>query len=186
MRHVRPSLALKFALALALMPLPSMAASQGQAYAADRAEIENLAARYLFALDGRDADTYASTFTKDGILVYAAGELQGRDAIRDMVNSLRARAEEAQKKDTSKLRPARGRHNITNLIVEVDGDKATAKSYWTSVNNNNPERRAQISAYGHYEDQLVKVDGKWLFSRREIFNEQLDHRAAPGAPSGSW
>ena len=37
-------------------------------YADDRAEIEDLQARYLFALDFRDPDLYVSTFTEDGIL----------------------------------------------------------------------------------------------------------------------
>ncbi|MEO5597256.1 MAG: nuclear transport factor 2 family protein [Novosphingobium sp.] len=42
-------------------------------YADDRAEIEDLMARYLFALDFFDADTYADTFTQDGVLDWAMG-----------------------------------------------------------------------------------------------------------------
>lgn len=37
-------------------------------YAEDRAAIEHLMARYLFALDFFDADAYASCFTEDGVL----------------------------------------------------------------------------------------------------------------------
>ena len=37
-------------------------------YGEDRAEIEDLQARYLFALDFHDPDLYVSTFTEDGVL----------------------------------------------------------------------------------------------------------------------
>jgi hypothetical protein len=36
-----------------------------------------------------------------------------------------------------------------------------------------------VLAYGHYEDELRKVDGKWLFSRRAIYNEILEGREGP-------
>lgn len=41
------------------------------------------------------------------------------------------------------------------------------------MGNGNPERRAQLNSFGHYEDELVKVDGQWLFSLRKIYNEQV-------------
>ena len=37
--------------------------------------------------------------------------------------------------------------------------------------NNNPERKSIFDGYGHYEDELVKVNGQWLFSKRRIYNE---------------
>jgi hypothetical protein len=30
---------------------------------------------------------------------------------------------------------------------------------------------------GHYVDELVKRDGKWLFKTRQVFNESLQNRA---------
>jgi len=51
-------------------------------YAEDRAEIEDLQARYLFALDFHDSDLYVSTFTPDGTLGYGSGDVKGRGAIR--------------------------------------------------------------------------------------------------------
>ena len=46
-------------------------------YAEDRAAIEDLQARYLFALDFHDPDLYVSTFTEDGILDYGSGDVKG-------------------------------------------------------------------------------------------------------------
>ena len=47
-------------------------------YGDDRAAIEDLQARYLFALDFHDPDLYVSTFTEDGVLDYGSGEVKGR------------------------------------------------------------------------------------------------------------
>jgi ketosteroid isomerase-like protein len=160
-----------------LLTAGSVLADDGN-YAEDRARIEDLQARYLFALDFRDPDAYAETFTEDGVLDYGAGELKGRDAIRDMVAGMRASASEQAAADDSGLRPAAGRHNIANIVIEVNGDTAVSTSYWFQMGNANPERAAQLNSFGHYEDELVKVDGEWLFSKRKIYNEQIAEWAA--------
>jgi hypothetical protein len=56
-------------------PLSSYAQTRAvSSYAEDRAAIEDLQARYLFALDFHDPDLYVSTFTEDGVLDYGSGE----------------------------------------------------------------------------------------------------------------
>jgi hypothetical protein len=30
---------------------------------------------------------------------------------------------------------------------------------------------------GHYEDELVKQNGKWLFKKRKVFNESQQNKA---------
>ena len=150
----------------------STASAEG-GYAEDRALIEDLQARYLFALDFRDADAYAATFAEDGILDYGAGQIKGREAIREMVAGMRRNAEAQRAQDTSGLRPAAGRHNISNIVLEIDGNRAVGTAYWFHMGNANPERAAQLNSFGHYEDELVKVDGEWLFSKRKIYNEQV-------------
>src|ERR1041385_6594307 len=54
-------------------------------YGEDRAEIEDLQARYLFALDFHDPDLYVSTFTEDGILDVGDGPIKGRQAIKETI-----------------------------------------------------------------------------------------------------
>lgn len=163
-------------LALSGFALPSAFAADS--YAEDRAEIENLQARYMFALDFQDPDEYAAVFTEDGVLDYGAGKIRGREAIAGMIAGMRENAERQRAQDTSGLRPARGRHNITNIVIEVDGNRATATAYWFHMGNDNPERAAQLNSFGHYEDELVKVDGQWLFSLRKIYNEQVEEWVA--------
>jgi hypothetical protein len=153
-------------------------------YADDRAAIEDLQARYMFALDFHDLDTYVSTFTEDGILDIIGMKAQGRDEIRKLVGGPREVAPEnapegksagEQKETTEEAAsyPATGRHNITNIVLKIDRDKAVGRAYWFHYGNNNPERKAQLDSYGYYEDELVKVDGQWLFSKRVIYNEQV-------------
>lgn len=147
-------------------------------YAEDRALIEDLQARYMFYLDSGDIDKYLTTFTPDGVLDIGDGEIRGYDAIRKILGGM---PKQAPSKDAPKLRPAAGRHNITNIVIKVEGDRAYGRAYWFHYGNNNPQRSATFDSYGHYEDEMVKMKGQWLFSKRRIYNEQVDKWAAkPG------
>ena len=149
-------------------------------YAQDRAEIEDLQGRYLFALDWQDPALYASTFTEDGVLIWAGGTVTGRQAIVEEMREARA-VDARATAGTAPLRPARRRHFVSNLVLRIEGDRATSRAFWFEFNNDMRDRRPYLGAYGHYEDQLRRVDGRWLFTRRQIFNEQRDNMAASDA-----
>jgi len=167
--------------AMLLVFAASSASVQQSSYAEDRALIEDLQARYMFALDNGDVPTYLSTFTKDGVLDIGDGPIKGHDAIAKIIGGMPNRKEAA---DAPKLRRATGRHNITNIVIKVDGDKAVGRAYWFHYGNNNPQRTPTLDSYGHYEDDMIKVDGNWLFTRRLIVNEQVEKWASkPGNPA---
>jgi hypothetical protein len=149
-------------------------------YAEDRAAIEDLQARYLFALDFHDPDLYVSTFTEDGVLDYGSGDVKGRQAIKDVIAKMPAPAAVAGK------RVGAARHNISNIVIKVEGNKATGRSYWFHYSNDNPDRRGVFDGFGHYEDELIKVNGKWLFTKRTIFNEGRDEWAYKGVKNPAW
>ncbi len=149
-------------------------------YAEDRAAIEDLQARYLFALDFHDPDLYVSTFTQDGVLDYGSGDVKGRQAIKDVIAKMPNPA------PTAGLRPAAARHNISNSVIKVDGDKAFGRSYWFHYSNDNPQRKGVFDGFGHYEDELVKNNGKWLFTKRKIYNEGRDEWAYKGGKNPAW
>lgn len=158
--------------------------AKSASYGDDRALIEDLQARYMFALDFKDVERYVMTFTEDGVLDIGDGEMRGRAAIRKILDRMPETQAPAGAKEASKLRPATGRHNISNIVVKIDGDKATGRAYWFHYGNDNPQRTPGLDSYGHYEDEMVKVDGVWLFSKRKIYNEQVEKWAAkPGNPS---
>ena len=154
--------------------------STQSSYADDRAAIEDLEARYMFALDFKDPETYGSTFTPDGVLDYGP-VVKGRDAIKKVIAEMGQRAADQAAKDTSGLWPSVGRHNISNIVIKVDGDHATGRAYWFHYNNNTPKRAGVLDAFGIYEDDMVKVDGKWYFSKRKIYNEQVKDWIYTGA-----
>jgi hypothetical protein len=149
-------------------------------YGDDRAAIEDLQARYLFALDFHDPDLYVSTFTEDGVLDYGSGDVKGRQAIKDVIARMPKPAAVAGKRDGA------ARHNISNIVIKVDGNKAKGVSYWFHYSNDNPERRGVFDGFGHYEDELVKVNGKWLFTKRKIYNEGRDEWAYKGGKNPAW
>ncbi len=86
-------------------------------YGEDRAAIEDLQARYLFALDFHDPDLYVSAFTPVGVLDYGSGEVKGREAIKEVI------ARMPKPVATPGLRTPAARHNISNIVIKVDGDK---------------------------------------------------------------
>ena len=67
------------------LALTSMTSRAAGSYADDRSEIEDLQARYLFALDFRDPDLYVSTFTEDGVLDVGSGAIKAREAIKQTI-----------------------------------------------------------------------------------------------------
>ncbi len=178
MRHIDMARLAILGLALSTPPALVWAAQHGQEmhvygpnYGNDRAEIEDLMNRYLFAFDWQDADAYAATFTEDGILDFAGGREQGHEELRKVMTDMAVR-EKAKADASFPHHRHRVRHYVTNLVLEVDGDTARSSSYWWEFNNDARAGRPYLGTYGHYEDELVKVGGRWLFKHRRIYNEE--------------
>jgi len=171
----------RFSASRSTSPVSSYAQTRPvSSYPEDRAAIEDLQARYLFALDFHDPDLYVSTFTEDGVLDYGSGDVKGRQAIKDVIARMPNPAPVAGR------RAAAARHNISNIVIKVDGDKAVGASYWFHYSNDNPDPRGVFDGFGHYEDELVRVNGKWLFSKRKIYNEGRDEWAYKGGKNPAW
>lgn len=120
----------------------------------DKEEIRELLARYCFALDADEFDAMAALFTPDGVWETAFGTGTGRAGIV------------AQARSIAKGDRPRRVHLTTNIVIELDGDTATARSNWVLFQNT-PDGPA-IGSGGAYFDRLVKVDGKWFFRHRTI------------------
>jgi len=143
-------------------------------YGQDRAEIEDLMARYLFAIDYFDWDAYVATFAEDGELEFASGKSVGRDAIRAAVTSFSTGI--ARFYHTGDGKPAILRHVILQSSIRVEGDRAWGRSLWLEMANHGPEDTMKMGTYGIYEDEFKKVDGHWLIARRNVLNEFIPNR----------
>ncbi len=165
------------------LPMTQAAAQQTYdvQYAVDRAEIEDLMARYLFAIDYFDWDAYVGTFAEDGELEFASGTSHGRDGIRDAVTSFSERI--GQFYHTEDGKPALLRHVILQSSIRVEGDKAWGRTLWVEMANNGPKDAMKMGTYGIYEDEFTKASGHWLIKKRRVLNEFLKGRqSGPGNP----
>lgn len=120
-------------------------------------------------------------------LDYGNGDVKGREAIIKVIAGMpQNRPPAPPAPGQPALRPAAGRHQITNIVIKVEGNKATSRSSWFHVGNDNPQRANTIGGFGHYEDDLVKVNGKWFFTKRKIYNEGNANWQYKGTGNPAW
>lgn len=60
------------------------------------------------------------------------------------------------------------KHQITNTLIEIDGDTAAARSYF-SVLQARPELPLQPVMAGRYHDRFERIDGRWRYADHVIF-----------------
>jgi ketosteroid isomerase-like protein len=163
----------KLSLILLLLGLSTLAHAD---YANDRAAIEDVSNRYMIAVDSGDIDTVMATWADDGVLEWVFGVEHGKDAIRKAMSNFGGAAAIRNIPAGATTR-TRTQHFILNHIITVNGDTATTVAYWFNLTNGTPQKDVQPMYFGHYEDELAKVNGKWLFKKRKVFNESQQNRA---------
>ena len=119
----------------------------------DADEIRNTIARFAQCLDDRRFREFSETFAENG----AFGERKGRQAIYDWIST----AELATRPELKR------KHAIVNVIVEVDGDRASSTSdlvMFDQVADGPVTIRT-----GRYTDELARQgDGRWLITLRNL------------------
>jgi len=118
-------------------------------------EIEKLKARYADAVDGgwtgvtpHDADAVLELFTEDGAWESGAfGGGQGHAGIREFMLTGAAIVPFAF-------------HHISNPMIEVSGDRATAR--WHALLAVTAEDRATLHV-GVYDDRMLRTEDGWRF-----------------------
>jgi uncharacterized protein (TIGR02246 family) len=136
----------------------------------DREEIRRLLVAYAAALDARDLHAYAQLFARDGEWIGGTGHGRTPDGIRRMLEERLAPNPPAP--------GATPRHVLTNVEIDLDGDRATARSQFTLVARA-PGDVPTTALQGHYEDRLVREDGRWRFADREAHVDIPDRPLAP-------
>jgi 3-phenylpropionate/cinnamic acid dioxygenase small subunit len=75
----------------------------------------------------------------------------------------------------------RTKHVTTNLMIDVAGDAATARSYFT-VLQATPALPLQVIVAGRYHDRFARADGAWRFADRLVLIDlagDLSHHLRP-------
>ncbi|HBD13040.1 MAG TPA: hypothetical protein DCZ13_12885 [Porticoccaceae bacterium] len=118
--------------------------------------IKQLKARYCDICDDlHNPERIASVFAEDGIWEGGEfGQAKGHGAIRQLFAGFREQFSFSQ-------------HNITNPIIEVDGDRATGVWYimgpWTFAKNDKA-----IWMAAKYNDDYVKIGGEWKYQHLRV------------------
>jgi ketosteroid isomerase-like protein len=116
----------------------------------DEEAIRDVVARYNLYGDSGRFDELLSLFSDDATLVTDEASYDGLAQIRGLFETAAGPL------------PERIRHFTGTFVVEVDGDRGTSRCYFQVLT------AAGLDHWGRYRDELVRVDGRWLFSRREV------------------
>ena len=124
---------------------------------ADRLAIGDVLTRYATALDTRDWDVFATCFTPDVVAHYDPVEPRhGYEAFLELARG-------------SLEGVAVTQHIVTNHVIDIAGDTATARSYAHAMHvRPGTEGGDQFVIAGTYEDELVRTAAGWVIRRRRF------------------
>jgi ketosteroid isomerase-like protein len=125
-----------------------------------REAIRDVIARYNLYGDSGRIDEMLGLFVDDATLLVDRTSYDGVAAIRGLFETATGPA------------PERIRHLTATHVIDVDGDRATARCYFQVLTSQG------LDHWGRYRDELVEVDGAWRFARREVRVE--------GITPGGW
>jgi uncharacterized protein (TIGR02246 family) len=126
----------------------------------DEEAIRDVVARYNVYGDSGRLDEMLALFADDATLTVDGTSYQGVAEIRGVFETAVGPP------------PQRIRHHTSTLVVDVNGEAATAQCYFQVLTD------AGLDHWGRYRDRLVKVGGDWRFARREVRVE--------GMAAGGW
>ena len=157
---------LHFAALIALVVAPVIVtAQQNLGTYEDRTAVEDVMARYVWAVDSLDADGYVAVFTEDAIIDSNGTISKGHEEIRKIVTNLMKRHDDNKAKG---LPSGDLHHVISNVrITFPKANEAVYQSYWQTVRRDT-DGKMIAAAMGRSEDHLVKRNGKWLIQSRKL------------------
>ena len=129
----------------------------------DRIAIEECLYRYAHLIDAMQYHRIAEeVFTEDGSIDFGGARAVGREAIHAQCMSYQGALLGCS-------------HNVTNVVIEVDGDEARAASrilawHWFAIPGADPLRPTDLLAVGGYEDQLRRTPQGWRIHERRGLN----------------
>ena len=124
----------------------------------DKQQIQDMLVDYYAHL-GKGEDDFGRYYLPDGVINVNGLKGKGEAAIKDVYKKIAA--------GTVK-RPGVFRMLLTNVVVVVNGTTATADTLWTGINSATISGPPAFVEQGTERDDLVKVNGHWLFKLRVI------------------
>jgi len=124
----------------------------------DQLAIGRVLVDYSARQDARDYAGYVALFAKNGEWVSGKNVYRGRESILKMLLDLYGSPPPGYVNADSY-------HIATNFQIDVEGDRATARSRHLLVMRG-PKGEPTPALAGRYEDELIREDGQWRILRR--------------------
>ncbi|MFT3965061.1 MAG: nuclear transport factor 2 family protein [Sphingobium sp.] len=132
----------------------------------DRQAITDLLYRYCRSVDRIDVPLGHSLWHDDGTADYGADYYQGPG--RGVIDRICA--------DHRRL--LAHSHQVTNILIELDGDRAGSEAYCTATLRMEREGRpVQMSVWSRYVDRWSRRDGRWGIDHRIAIRDFDEIRA---------
>jgi hypothetical protein len=134
-------------------------------------DIRRLRAQYWRFVDTKQWAAFGRLFAPDAhFLDHATGfECDGAAEIESKIEAV--------------LQPAMSVHHGHHAEIDFD-DESHARGIWAmydylrfppgEVTPQNPYAGASVHGYGHYVDQYVRLDGRWLFQTVDLYRLQIE------------
>ena len=122
---------------------------------ADKEQIAEVLIRYATGIDSKDWPLFRSCWTDEIDVDYQQlGRFTSADALTEVMTRLH-----------EDMGPTY--HRLSNFVIAVDGDRATARSYVHAVLMLQPDDSTNwVDALGHYDDIFVRTQGGWRIRER--------------------
>jgi hypothetical protein len=122
---------------------------------ADKAQIAEVLIRYATGIDAKDWALFRTCWTDEVDIDYGdLGTFTDADAFATLMEQIHGGMGQTY-------------HRISNIVVDVQADRATARSYVHAVLMAVPgDAGSWIDALGHYDDELTRTADGWRIAKR--------------------
>lgn len=128
----------------------------------DRIQIEDFLTAYYYNFSGAVGHDFAKYYTEDAIFDVNGKIYVGRDAIA---------ATYGGSEDNGGSTRGTFHMLMNNLLIQVHGDTATARTIWTGVMSDRVKAPPRLAEQGREYTVLVKEDGNWRIKKRVIISD---------------
>lgn len=118
----------------------------------DREAIRHLMTIYNVNGDRGRIAALGAAFAEDGVIEFSSESSKGRAAIVARLSGGGTRNPALEL----------SRHHLTTSLIELDGDRATARTYFQVLTNHG------LDHHGHYADTLVRMPDGWRIAHRSV------------------
>jgi hypothetical protein len=144
---------------LGLQALPAPAQNLTPQILVERAEILDQMTRYYYNILNPDPQSFRAFYTKDGELILGTRSFKGEEIAKAYERSA----------DNANANAFSFNILVGNPLINVKGNKATVKATFTEIRLDKAEGQPQVVVQAREYATWEKVDGKWLYTKRNIF-----------------